>query len=176
MPKKGSTAVAKPTTAPKEEPLPWYGALVNHLLTPGSSLTTGVWNLFNLLIGGVFLVWLMFFAAFPTSIHVWVFFALLVGLAVSTNWFMKEIFNAKEDFVSVQERKAKEEAEKAKEEPRNGDVAVADPLTGAATPAVEAKSNKPAVAPKATTAVKSSPRSNQQQQGSKQGGGAKQRK
>jgi cytoskeletal protein RodZ len=117
MPKKAEAAVANPAKQPvskaaDEEPLPWYGQLVNHILTPGSSLTVGVWNLFNALLLTLFLIWLMFFYHFPTSIHTWVFLVLGAGLAASTNWFMREIFAAKEDFASVKEREASEAEKK----------------------------------------------------------------
>lgn len=107
-PKAVAAAGNKKKGAADEEALPWYAQLVNHIMTPGSSLTTGVWNFFNALIIGLYLIWLTFLVSFPDSIHTWVFFALLTGLAISTNWFMREIFAAKEDFASQQEQKKKE--------------------------------------------------------------------
>lgn len=81
--------------------LPLLARLVNHLLTPGSSLTTGTWTAFNVIMGMLFGVWLTFVISMPDNVHVWVFGGLFTGLAITTNWFMKEVFAAKQDFVSV---------------------------------------------------------------------------
>ena len=100
-------AVAAPTTV---EELPWFAKAVNHVMTPGSSLTTTVWTLFNCLIAMLFGVWLIFAFQFPDSIHVWIFLALGVGLAFSTNIFFREVFAAGHDFASTEAAK-KEGAE-----------------------------------------------------------------
>lgn len=110
-----AAAVARKAREAAAEPDPWYMQLIHHILTPGSSLTSGIWTLFNVLIGLLALVWIMFAVNFPTSVHVWVFLGLLVGLALSTNWFMKEIFAAKEDFHSQQARKELEEKNKKRD-------------------------------------------------------------
>ena len=71
---------------------------------------------------------------FPDSIHTWVFFGLLTDLAITTNWFLKEIFAAGEDFES---RKARGETDPKK----NDDAAPS------AAAAVEDKKKSPAAAP-----------------------------
>jgi len=87
------------------EELPWFARAVNHIMTPGSSLTSSVWTLFNCLIAALFGVWFIFFVNFPTNPHVWVFFGLATGLAITTNIFFKEIFAAGHDFDSMQAKK-----------------------------------------------------------------------
>jgi hypothetical protein len=108
-------AAAAAVAAPKvEDPeaLPLVARLINHIMTPGSALSKDVWTLFNIIIAGLFMCWLIFLILMPTSIHVWVFGSLCVGLAFSTNWFMKEVFAAKEDYESQQEKKTAEEKKK----------------------------------------------------------------
>jgi hypothetical protein len=107
--------VAAPPKAEEEklEDLPWFARVVNHILTPGSALTKDVWLAFNLIVAGTFMCWLIFLVLMPDSIHVWIFGALCVGLAISTNWFMKEVFAAKEDFESQKAREKEEAAAKA---------------------------------------------------------------
>jgi hypothetical protein len=90
--------------AQEEENLPLMARLVNHLMTPGSSHSSTMWTIFNGIILSLFVIWGMFVASMPTNIHVWVFGFFLVGLAITTNMFMNAIFEAKEDFVSRQER------------------------------------------------------------------------
>lgn len=84
------------------EQLSWIARLINHVLTPGSSLTLVTWVVFNCIMGLLFLVWLSFAIAFPRNIHVWVFGILGLGLAGSTNWLMRIIFREHLDFSSQQ--------------------------------------------------------------------------
>ena len=92
--------------------LPLLARLVNHIMTPGSALTKDVWIIFNIIIAGVFFVWFLFLILMPTEIMVWIFGFLCVGLALSTNWFMKEVFAAKEDFASKQAAEAENKDDK----------------------------------------------------------------
>jgi hypothetical protein len=92
-----------------EEQLPLAARVINHILTPGSSLTVTVWISFNLIMAVLFLIWLMFVVSFPDDLNVWIFGVLGAGLLGSTNWFMYEVFNAKEDFASLQAKKKLEE-------------------------------------------------------------------
>jgi hypothetical protein len=100
--------VAQPQV--EDEELPWLARVVQHILTPGSSHTSGMWLLMNVLIFCLFLVWIIFLFNFPLNIHVWVFGTLLLGLAVTTNIFMKEVFAAKLDFDSRQKAEGAEQA------------------------------------------------------------------
>ncbi|KAG5480081.1 hypothetical protein LSCM1_06508 [Leishmania martiniquensis] len=86
----------------EEESLPVLARMINHLLTPGSSLSPIVWISFNLVMLALFGVWLMFVFAMPKSIHVWAFGFLGLGLTASTNWLMKIIFSSGLDFASQQ--------------------------------------------------------------------------
>lgn len=96
-------------SADEKEALPLVARIVNHLLTPGSSLTSSVWTAFNIIMIWLFLCWLLFLFSFPTSIHVWAFGILGLGLLVSTNWFMSEIFKAGLDFDSQQAAKQQQQ-------------------------------------------------------------------
>ncbi|CAJ1008223.1 putative ER protein Pkr1 [Leishmania naiffi] len=89
-----------------EENLPFLARVINHVLTPGSSLSPIVWISFNIVMLGLFGVWLMFVVAMPKNIHVWAFGFLGVGLTASTNWLMKIIFSSGLDFASQQQREA----------------------------------------------------------------------
>lgn len=100
--------------------LPLLVRLINHILTPGSSLSPIVWISFNLIMGILFLIWVSFVVSFPDNIHVWVFGFLGLGLAGSTNWMMKIIFNAHLDFASQQEE-MKEIEKKNNEKEGKGD-------------------------------------------------------
>ncbi len=113
------TEVASTKRAEPEEELPWFARLVNHVLTPGSSHTSAMWVAFNVIIGILGGVWLMFVIAFPDNIHVWIFGGLFVGLCITTNWFMSEIFAAKEDFESQQKKEAANKAPEAVEDKKN---------------------------------------------------------
>lgn len=89
---------------PKSEEPPLAMRVVNHLLTPGSSLTSTVWTAFNAIMLVLGVIWIVFLFNFPTNPHVLVFGGLFLGLLASTNWFFKEIFDAKEDFESRKAR------------------------------------------------------------------------
>jgi hypothetical protein len=91
---------------PTEEELPIVARLLNHFLTPGSSLTSSVWTIFNVIMLWLFACWLLFVFSFPDNIHVWAFFVLGVGLLVTTNWFMSEIFKAGLDYDSTKKAAA----------------------------------------------------------------------
>jgi hypothetical protein len=93
-----------------EESLPLMARMLNHLLTPGSSLTPVIWIGFNVIMVAFFVVWLMFVCSMPKNIHVWVFGVLGFGLTASTNWLMKIIFSSGLDFASQQQREAEEKA------------------------------------------------------------------
>lgn len=82
---------------------------INHILTPGSSLTLLTWIIFNCIMFALFLVWLSFAVAFPYNVHVWVFGVLGLGLAGSTNWLMKIVFREHIDFSSTQQEKVSPE-------------------------------------------------------------------
>ncbi|KAG5502692.1 hypothetical protein JIQ42_05761 [Leishmania sp. Namibia] len=99
----------------KEDSLPFLARMINHLLTPGSSLSPIVWISFNLVMLALFGVWLMFVFAMPKNIHVWAFGFLGLGLTASTNWLMKIVFSSGLDFASQQHRDAGEESEKKKD-------------------------------------------------------------
>lgn len=105
----------------EDESLPLMARMLNHLLTPGSSLTPIIWISFNVIMLGLFAVWLMFVCAMPKNVHVWVFGVLGFGLAASTNWLMKIVFSSGLDFASQQQREAEEKAaaEKTAEEKKN---------------------------------------------------------
>ena len=109
-----STSVSGKQKKSEEESLPLVARIINHVLTPGSSLTTTVWASFNVIMAMLFCCWLLFVFSFPDNIHVWAFGLLGGGLLATTNWFMYEIFSAKEDFASLQLKKQKEEAAEAK--------------------------------------------------------------
>ena len=89
---------------PAEEPEGVAVKMINHLMTPGSSLTSTVWTAFNVIMVMLGMIWLVFLFNFPTNTHVLIFGGLFLGLFGSTNWFFSEIFNAKEDFESQKER------------------------------------------------------------------------
>ncbi|KAK7197218.1 hypothetical protein NESM_000667600 [Novymonas esmeraldas] len=104
---KAAAGTAAAAAAPnEEESLPFLARMINHLLTPGSSLTPLVWIGFNLVMLALFGVWLMFVVAMPKNIHVWAFGFLGLGLTASTNWLMKIIFSSGLDFASQQQREA----------------------------------------------------------------------
>lgn len=94
------------------EELTWIARLINHLLTPGSSLTLLTWVVFNCIMGALFLVWLSFAVVFPHNVHVWVFGFLGLGLAGSTNWLLRIIFREHLDFSSQQQAQSLEDKKK----------------------------------------------------------------
>jgi hypothetical protein len=98
-------------SASAQEDLPLLARIINHVLTPGSSLTSTVWVSFNVIMVMLALIWLMFVVSMPDNVHVWSFGFLGAGLAATTNWFMYEIFKSGDDFHS---RKAKEGKEGTK--------------------------------------------------------------
>lgn len=100
-----------PPKRDEREEVPFFSRLVNHFLTPGSALTSGVWTLFNSIIFVLGLVWLIFVVSMPDNIHVWIFGGLFLGLALSTNWFFSQVFEAKLDYDSQQ--KGDTEAERS---------------------------------------------------------------
>ena len=112
--RKGQVVSARPGAATTEEEKP-HRPSANHLLTPGSSLTSSVWTAFNVIMVWLFVCWLLFLFSFPTSIHVWAFGILGLGLLISTNWFMSEIFKAGLDFDSQQAAKQQDGGKKAVE-------------------------------------------------------------
>jgi hypothetical protein len=137
-------AAAAAVTATKPEDLPWYARLVDHVLTPGSSLTTGVWATFNAIIGALYVIWLSFFVSFPDNVHVWVFFFLLTGLAITTNYFMKEVFAAGMDFESTKKEDAAKKVAGGQAEGEAAPAAVeaAAPTEAAATGAKKRRAKK----------------------------------
>lgn len=100
----------QPQQATEEQNLPFLARVVNHLLTPGSSLNPIMWIAFNVIMLALFGIWLMFVYAMPKNIHVWAFGFLGLGLAASTNWLMKLIFSEGLDFNSQQAQKQDETA------------------------------------------------------------------
>ncbi|KPA75188.1 hypothetical protein ABB37_08507 [Leptomonas pyrrhocoris] len=104
-----------------EESLPLMARMLNHILTPGSSLSPVVWISFNVIMLALFVVWLMFVCSMPKNVHVWIFGILGLGLTASTNWLMKIVFSSGLDFASQQQREAEEKsaAEKTVEEKKN---------------------------------------------------------
>lgn len=99
-----SVATADGASVIEEENLPFLARVLNHILTPGSSLTPFMWVTFNVIMAGLFAVWLMFLYAMPANIHVWSFGFLGLGLGLSTNWFMSLIFSSGLDFASQQQQ------------------------------------------------------------------------
>lgn len=97
-------AAPSSTVAETSDNLPFLANVLNHLLTPGSSLTSSVWTAFNVIMAWLFACWLLFLFSFPTNIHVWAFGILGLGLLLSTNWFMNEIFKAGLDYESTQKK------------------------------------------------------------------------
>lgn len=108
MEKPNDNIAAKPDE--EEENLPLMARMLNHLLTPGSSLTPVIWFSFNAIMLALFVVWMMFVCSMPKNVHVWVFGILGFGLLASTNWLMKIIFSSGLDFASQQQREAEEKA------------------------------------------------------------------
>ncbi|CCW66357.1 unnamed protein product [Phytomonas sp. Hart1] len=86
----------------ENDQLPLLVKIINHILTPGSSLTPFMWISFNILMGALFLLWLFFVFSMPKCIHLWVFGFLGLGLTLSTNWFMKIIFSSGMSFSAQQ--------------------------------------------------------------------------
>lgn len=97
--------VSEAKSTPEAADLPLIARVLNHVLTPGSSLTSSVWTAFNVIMLWLFVCWLLFVFSFPYNIHVWAFGILGLGLTLATNWFLSEIFKAGLDFDS-QQRKA----------------------------------------------------------------------
>jgi hypothetical protein len=93
---------------------------VNHLLTPGSALSGTMQTAFNIIMVVLFMVWGVFLASMPDSIHVWIFGALILGLTLSTNWFLNEVIKINAEIAEEEKKKkALEEAEnKLCEEPK----------------------------------------------------------
>lgn len=106
-----AAAATRPPQEVEEEDLPFFAKVLNHILTPGSSLTHTTWVVFNILIFLLFLCWSMFLYAMPTNIHVWVFGFLGLGFAVTTNWFMKIVFSSGLDFATQQQQEMEEKAQ-----------------------------------------------------------------
>lgn len=112
----GAVAAQEGAADTTVEELPMLARMLNHLLTPGSSLTSSVWTAFNVIMVWLFACWLLFVFSFPDNIHVWAFFVLGVGLLLTTNWFMSEIFKAGLDYDSTKKAEAakgKKDAKKA---------------------------------------------------------------
>lgn len=113
--------------AEEAEQLPLMARMLNHILTPGSSLSPIIWISFNVIMLALFCVWLLFVCSMPKNVHVWVFGILGAGLTASTNWLMKIVFSSGLDFASQQQREAEEKAaaekkastEKTAEEKKN---------------------------------------------------------
>lgn len=116
-------ALALTKEEPTEEELPMVARLLNHFLTPGSSLTSSVWTIFNVIMLWLFACWLLFVYSFPDNIHVWAFFVLGVGLLITTNWFMSEIFKAGLDYDSTKKAEANKKSIEAKKGTGKKDVA-----------------------------------------------------
>lgn len=95
--------------------LPLLARLLNHLLTPGSSLTPVVWVIFNIIMVFLIMIWLCFLYSFPSNLHVWVFGVLGLGLAVSTNWLLHLIFSAGLDFNTQEAEERKKNLAKKNE-------------------------------------------------------------
>lgn len=112
-----NTTVTAPTVEERNkegetEELPLLARFINHLLTPGSSLTPVVWISFNVIMAALFVVWMMFVVSMPNNIHVWAFGILGFGLFASTNWFMKIVFSSGLDFASQQQGAAEGKTDK----------------------------------------------------------------
>jgi hypothetical protein len=108
--------------------------IVDHLLTPGSAISGAMQLAFNAIMAVLFVLWGGAAALAPESVHVWVFGALVLGLFLSTNWFLSELLALKSE-----EEAAKVAAASATAEPR--EVTDAAP---AAVSAPEAAESKPA--------------------------------
>jgi hypothetical protein len=82
---------------------------VNHLLTPGSATSSSMQLAFNAIMIVLFVTWGMFLGTMPDSIHVWIFGFLIMGLTLTTNWFLSQVIKMKEE--SKEEEKSGEKAE-----------------------------------------------------------------
>lgn len=113
-----ASVVSAPEANNEEESLPFFARVINHILTPGSSLSPVIWISFNVIMFLLFAVWLTFVYAMPSNVHVWVFGVLGVGLVASTNWLMKLIFSSGLDYASQQKQQQQQTAveEPAKDE------------------------------------------------------------
>lgn len=110
-----ASAKAKAPTGPlasskeEAEQLPLIAKIINHVLTPGSSLSGMMLVIFNIILFLLFTIWLMFVYVMPTSWIVWTFGFLGGGLGVSTNFLLYQIL-----FI-VEEPKIEEEAKEGGE-------------------------------------------------------------
>ena len=128
---------------------------INHLLTPGSALSSTVQMAFNAIMIVLFVVWGMFLAAMPDEIHVWIFGVLIFGLTLSTNWFLTEVMKIKAE--SEEEERQKQlaaeggdgaggagkgkKAKKIAASPAATEEAARQPAAAAATPAPVAEAS-----------------------------------
>lgn len=90
---KKEVVVSKNNLAKKDdnEELPFIAKIINHVLTPGSSLSGVMLIVFNLIILFLFVIWMMFVYVMPTSWIVWTFGFLGGGLAASTNFLLYQV-------------------------------------------------------------------------------------
>eukprot|EP00758_Cryptobia_borreli_P007063 Tbor_TRINITY_DN5240_c1_g1::TRINITY_DN5240_c1_g1_i2::g.16741::m.16741 len=93
---------------------PLIARIINHMLTPGSSLNFTIWISFNCIMGILFIIWLMFFIQFPTSVHLSAFAFLGGGLGASTNYVMYQVLLNKPS-----SKESKEEKDVCKQEDKN---------------------------------------------------------
>jgi outer membrane biosynthesis protein TonB len=92
---------------------------VNHLLTPGSALSGTMQTAFNAIMLILFVIWGVFLASMPDSVHVWIFGVLILGLTLSTNWFLNEVMKMKEEIAEDEKKEKEKQAliEEEKKEP-----------------------------------------------------------
>jgi len=89
---------------------------INHLLTPGSALSGTMQTAFNAIMVVLFLTWGIFLGSMPDSVHVWIFGFLILGLTLSTNWFMSEVIKMKDEIKKEEEEEKEKKNEDTTEE------------------------------------------------------------
>ena len=146
--KGGKKPLTGPLASSKEEAdqLPLIAKIINHVLTPGSSLSGVMLIFFNVIVFMLFTIWLMFVYVMPTSWIVWTFGFLGAGLAASTNYLLYMILFVVEEPKQEEdgeENKAEDSEKKEGEEEASGPKAIEE---AAAATAEEEKDEEPAPA------------------------------
>jgi hypothetical protein len=113
--KKSAGAVARQVEEDDAANANLLSSFVNHMLTPGSSLSHTMQAAFNGIMIVLFMIWGVFLGTVPPgeSLHVWIFGALIIGLTLSTNWFLSQMIEIKAE---TEREEAEEKKKKAQEE------------------------------------------------------------